>query len=261
MSISLILLFIGTTNVLAFDDFQIKDSDGNTVIIDYAMYLTDEEKNQLSYQIANISYQYDYDITIMILDHYLREGDLTRMVDHYENVDLTAKGVIFGLNIDPDTREFQFSIRNDNGEVISDKSIKRIESDVVSILKTNDYSLGIFKFVEMVEQAAKSYAVDNVTYSYPFRLSDIPIVIIIVPLLFGIVVVSIIMFGYLVPQMKTANIQTKAISYVNPNDLELTNRSDVFINQTVIRTKIQKSSSGGRRGAGGGSRRGGGGRF
>ncbi len=217
-------------------------------MIDAAQIMTQTQELLLFEKIEYIHKTYDFDVTLMTMNEVPDNIPLIEYFDWYTGLDYTRDGVVFGIDLNPDTRDYATSTRNLGINAFTEDALDLIDDDIAPLLTAEKYYEAYDLFLDHTIMFVDGYKNNN-----PYQNStDLIIVTVLAPLIIALVVSAIIMKFYLVPQMKTAVIKTDAERFVVDNSLILTNKTDTFTHKSTTRTKIQSSSGGG----GGGTRSG-----
>ena len=235
---------------------------GFNCIIDKPDLLTKEEEEKLFARMKEINQDFDFDITFYLIDEIISYEKMLDDLDWYNGVDVKRDGLIFGLNVDEYERAQATSTRGSGIPIVTEDALDLIVDKVVPILKDEDYYEALDTYLDCTIEFLEA-AEDGEYYKKPTSFSDILIFIIIIPLVIALLIALGIMHGILIPQMKTAVIQTEAKNFISKEGLNLTVNQDIYTHSTESRRYDPPSSnsSGGTRSGSGGSRGGGGGRF
>ncbi len=238
--------------------------DGFDPMLDAADVLTAAQEEQLFTKIDHINQNYNFDVTLMTMIGVPNEEYLLYYFDWYKGLDPTRNGVVFGIDLDPDRRDYATSTRNLGIDVFSEDALDLIDYNVAPLLTEGRYFDAYNLFLDSTILFLDSYN-EGKPYKIPIDTESLIIFVFAVPFVFAFAVGSIIMKRVFVAQMTTAVTAVHAERYMVANSLALTNATDVFTHTTETRTKIQSSSSssdgGSTRSGYGGSRGGRSGKF
>ena len=263
--ISIFVVFVvlfGTISMTAFASGDESATSYDT-LVDLTENLTSDEINKLNSRIQEIKDDYDFDVTLFLIDEIMTYEEMLYYFDWYEGVDVTRDGLIFAVNIDEYERAQATSTRGSGIPIVTEDALDLIVDKVVPILKDEDYYEAFDTYLDCTIEFLEA-AENGEYYKKPISFSDILIFIILIPLVIALLIALGIMHGILIPQMKTAVIQTEAKNFIGKEGLNLTVNEDIYTHSTESRRydpPSSSSSSGGTRSGSGGSRGGGGGRF
>lgn len=214
----------------------------NTYVIDEADLLNAYEYNQLQNKLKQISDELEADIVVLTVNgtdgKYIRDyAD-----DYYDYNDYREDGVI--LVVDMVAGEYWIST---SGSAIDDIRVSQLEDAFLSDLSDGEYYSAFCAYADACQDAMEGL---------PFAVK------LLICLGIGLVV-GLITVMVMKGKLKTVRSQSGADSYMRYGDMVISQRSDIFLYQTVTRrAKPQNNGGGGiHTGSSGRSHGGGGGRF
>ncbi len=229
-------------------------------MLDAAEVMTEAEEELLFEKIEYISKTYDFDVTLMTMNEVPGDVFLLDYFDWYTGLDYTRDGAVFGIDLNPENRDYATSTRNLGIPAFTADAFELIDEEVAPLLTAGKYFDAYDLFLDHTITFVEGYKEGN-PYEDP---TNFIIIVILAPFILAIFTSTLIVNFYLVPQMKTAVLETDAERFVVKDSLVVTSKSDVFTHKTKTSTKIESSSSGGSGGTRsgyGGSRGGGSGKF
>lgn len=260
----LILLFIFAPNVYA--DYE--SVDPSLKVYDFAERLTDSEEKALKYSIESFTNKYNLDLVMVVKNNYM--GTLkTYAEDFYDynnfGIGKTHDGIMVVLNYDSYGIDCYILTTGQGILMYDDARINTLKSSM-SAAKNEGTLATLSVFISAAESMAKSgIPASNKDY-YINSKGDIvrkktyPLGIPIVSLVVTVVVILI-----LLNKNKMIKQATLAREYLDKSSVNITNKSDVFINTHTSKVSINTSSGGSgsstSRGSSGTSHGGGGGRL
>ena len=222
-------------------------------IFDEAGLLTAQEEAKLQQRCIDIAMKTNVDITIVTTDE---TGGLTSKqyaeqyyVNHGFGYDSSPGNGIL-LLIDMDNRYAWITTSGTVKTYITDEKSVDITDSISSKLTKKDYYAACNKYL------------DKVAYALPGGMTEMDkfldhlFICLLIATGAGVAVVAVMMYN------AKARMTVGSNTYVNEQEFDVLEKSDVYINTTVVRHKIQTNSgSSGGGGGGGGGFGGGGSRF
>ena len=205
--------------------------DGYDPMIDAAELFTDDEETALFTRIDEIHELYDFDVTLITMNEVPNGDSLQYYFDWYEGLDPTRDGLVFGVSMDPDNREYWTSARQYGIEVLTEDAHHVLNRDVPPILTEGDYFEAFNLYLDYTEEFLES-AKKGKLYSEPMGMFVIIIFIIGLPLVLAYIIAWLIVKFVFISQMKTAVIKNEAKDFMRKDSLVLTVNSDVFSHET-----------------------------
>ena len=220
-------------------------------IIDNAGLLSAGEKADLEKRMEGIASTYNFNLIILTEKSIGGEDAIDYSWNYLDSKGLDGKtwdGCL--LLQSTGERDYAFTASGRGDKILNNTAYNKLENDVVSFLKRDDYAgaygvfISVWEEFLVLESRGRSYNFLRDAKTHMFFLIGAWAI----AFLTGFIVVF-----RLKAQMNTALPKTQADSYIMPGSLALTNQQDRFLYSTVTKTKRQSSSS-----SGGGSRSGGG---
>lgn len=222
-------------------------------VVDEAGLLTDSEEQSLESYIKEVieKHDFDYDIAVVTVNYTDGKSAEAYADDYYDynfyGYDSEGSGLL--LLVDMGGRNWHISTKGKGIRAFTDYGISQIGDEVAGYLSDGYYYNAFKKFADLAdsyidkyENSGKAYDVGNKPkdYGHMFLVS-----------LLGSMVVAVIVCICMAAQLKTAVKQTAARVYVKNGSMRVTNAHDIFLYNTVSKTKIETDSGG--HGGGGGS--------
>ncbi len=231
--------------------------DGFDPMIDAADLLTSAEEALLFSSIEYFKQTYDFDITFLTMNSVPNHKELLIYCNEYTLLDPKRDGVVFALNMDPDTRGYASSTRNLAEDAFSVAALDLIDEEIAPLLSGGEYYNAFAQYLQYTEEfiiAAKA----GEPYSYPLTWQSVLLFMVAPSMVMAFLMAQGIVNGILVRKMKTAISKTEATGYVVEGTLNLTAKEDTYLNTTETKTYSPRSSGKGSSGGGrsGGSSRG-----
>lgn len=215
-------------------------------VVDGAELLTDSEEQSLESYIKEVieKHDFDYDIAVVTVNYTDGKSAEAYADDYYDynyyGYDSEGSGLL--LLVDMGGRNWHISTKGKGIRAFTDYGISRIGDEVADHLSDGDYYNAFKKFagladsyIDKYENSGKAYDVGNKPkdYGHMFMIS-----------LLGSMVVAAIVCICMAAQLKTAVKQTAARVYVKNGSMRVTNARDIFLYNTVSKTKIETDSGG-----------------
>ena len=226
-------------------------------VLDSAILFSDDDINILNNRIDEIESNYDYTITMLTMNS-LPNG-YYELVDFCEDfiINTQKKGVVFAINMDPHNRGYA-TAAGDNGAISSaiftSNALDAIDENIKPLLSNGQYIEAYDGFLDYTIKFIEAYE-NGIEYKAPAKTSEILIWVIVGPIVIALIIAFAVMYGVLVPQMKTAVIQTQARNFMVKDSFDLNTQIDDYLYNRVTKSpKPKPSSRSGGGGRSGGSR-------
>ena len=208
-------------------------------VSDLAGVLNASEEADLQAMAQEVYDSAKFDIILHTTNDSQRKGPMDYSFDFYHafrDPVLYPDGAMFSILFD--TRDFYEAARGTGIELLTYREANDLENLVGDTLTDGNYYQAMRDYVR--------YARRIVIPPTPFERSVelLPFVLI------GGLVVGLVYAFILKGKLNIAKFESGAAAYVLPNSLNLTQSDDIFLYQTVTRTKIQTSSGSGSGGGG-----------
>lgn len=215
-------------------------------VVDDADILTDGEEQELEALAAEISGRYDCDICILTVWDYrdYGSGNVRSTAEQYFSAQGLGQGsdkngvlLLLGMA----ERDYALIAHgNLANTAFTDYGKEVLSEEFLDDFRYDDWYDGFYDYLEcsneFLDAAERGEPVDINTVKGKGAIW----VVFLVPL-----AVAGIACGIMAATMKTARKQTHANSYIPDGGVQITGRSDRFINRTVVRQKIENNSSSG----------------
>lgn len=243
--VGIIAVFSLSTQVFA----KVNDS-SNPRVIDGEDLITENEEDELSKKIQQLTDKYDIDIAIVT--NYTLEGYSPR--NYAEMLYKTGKygvgkkddGLL--LLISMEERDWYIFTNGEGHKVIADKEIDKLGSTFTSYLTSGEYYTAFNKFLDSVEKE--------------FKKDKVLGIVIPIGIGFGVSLIAALITVFVFKsQLKSVKFEYAAQAYEVDGSFKLTRSNDIFLYRTVTKTKKPDTSSSGSSGGGSSSSGGGGGKF
>ena len=222
-------------------------------VVDEADLLSDSEERSLEKHILEIIEKHDrkYDIAVVTVNSTDGKSAEAYADDYYDynyyGYDSEDSGLL--LLVDMGGRNWHISTKGKGIRAFTDYGISQIGDKVASYLSDGDYYDAFKKFadqadsyIEKYESSGKAYDVGNKPKDYGQMLGTS---------FLGGLTIAIIVCLCMMGQLKTAVKQTAARVYVKNGSMRVNHSRDIFLYNTVSKTKIETDS--GSSGGGGSS--------
>jgi uncharacterized membrane protein YgcG len=235
----------------------------NAQIVDLADLLGDAEETRLTMMIDEIKAAYDFNIfiyTVKSLEGHAPKDVSQEIVDMIE----ATQEIIGSMGLGEGTwngclllqstgdREYDFTAAGRGGKILNTAAFDKLEKDVVSYLRRDDYTGAYEAFIRDWEYFL---VLESQGKSYNFLRDDLTHGICLLAAWVIALVIGLIAVHSMKAKMNTALPKTQADAYIIPGSLALTKQNDKFLYSTTTKTaRKSASSSGGRGGSGGGGR-------
>ncbi|MCR5576367.1 MAG: TPM domain-containing protein [Oscillospiraceae bacterium] len=225
---------------------------------DYTGILSAETRDALNTKAAQVSQQYGCGVYVVVVDDYKgyvnggMENFSEAIYKTYELGEGEGKNGIL-LSLSMNDRDFDLCAYGDFGNyAFTDYGKGQLENTFLDNFRADDWAGGFADYIDncgvLLARAKNGDPLDTwIPDPAPRGITPGEAMIIIaVPCLLAGAVVS----GFK-RQMKTAVKQTRAENYISHSGLQLSDRSDQFINRSVTRHPVPKATSSGPRPSGG----------
>ncbi|MDE6764143.1 MAG: TPM domain-containing protein [Oscillospiraceae bacterium] len=222
-------------------------------VVDKADLLTDSDEKFLELYINEMieKHNFGYDIVVVTVNSTDGSSAEAYADDYYDynNYGYDSEGSGLLLLVDMGGRNWHISTKGKGILAFTDYGISQIGDEVAGYLSDGHYYDAFEKFADLAdsyigryESSGKAYDVGNEPKDYGriFMVS-----------LAGGMIVAVIVCLCMTSQLKTAVKQTAARVYVKNGSMRVTTARDIFLYNTVSKTKIETDSGG--HGGGGGS--------
>ncbi len=241
--------------------------DGFDPIVDSADLLTDSEEEALFERIEGIYEDYDYNVTFLTMDEVPSGDELSYYCNWYTDLDPEQNGAVYGINMEPSTRGFANSTRQEAQLIFNSDALYRLDSDMLSYLQAEEFYDAFNLYLDYTIEYIEIYESGEV-YKLPKPMTALALYVVAIPLLIAYFIgCGILKVGFM-SKMNTAVLQEKADTFMVEDSIRLRESTDTYTHTTESRVydPPKKSSSGGGGSGGsssgyGGSRGGSSGRF
>lgn len=200
-------------------------------VSDLANVLSAAEAADLQAQAQQVYDKAKFDIILHTTNNSQNKGPMNYSFDYYHafrDPEIYPDGALFSILFD--TRDFYEAARGTGIPLLTYREANDLQNVVGDKLKSGDYYGAMRDYIRYVRRI--------VLPPTPFeRAVELLPFILIAGLVVGLIYALI-----LKSKLKIAKFQSGAGVYVLPDSLKLTQSEDIFLYQTVTRTKIQTSS-------------------
>lgn len=224
-------------------------------IVDWADLLSDDEEQELSDMLDEISERQQLDVLIVTLESLEGEDIVAYADDFYDYNDYGLgegkDGIIFLLSMEE--RDWCISTSGYGVTAFTDAGQEYMTDQFVPYLSDGDYAEAFRIFAKQCDdyitqaRAGAPYDVDNIP-TEPFS----PLGALIIALGLGFVI-SLIVTGFMRLGMHSVYSASAADSYMKKDSLRLTKQRDLFLYRNVTRTEKPKETDNSTSGSTGGS--------
>ncbi len=215
-------------------------------VVDEIGLLDADELSALEGKIEDISYEYDFDITLIITED--TEGySLEDYAEGHYGLDLERDGVVFAHDISG--RDYMSIGRGYGASVISDAALDKIDSDIVPYLQDGDYYGAYNTYLDLTAVFLQS-AYEGTPYEGETGGIGGLIIAMVIGLVGGFII-ALVVTGGMKAKMNTARKKREATSYVRQGSFNLMQSNDRFLFENTTRTAKEKKSSGSNNSRGG----------
>ncbi|NLX82953.1 MAG: TPM domain-containing protein [Clostridiales bacterium] len=208
---------------------------------DKARVLSNDEVRKLEAQAAELYERTQFDVILHTTRNSQGKEPEDYAYDYYHAFRDPSRypdGAAFAIMFD--TRDYYEAARGKGKSLLTYRENYDLRDVVKNKLSDGDYYGAFSDYLRYVKRLLVPLApIEQVTQYLPFVLG----ISLVIGLIYAFVLKS---------NMKIAKYQYNADRYIVPNSLNLTRHQDLYLYQTVTRTKIESSSSGGSSGKGGG---------
>lgn len=223
-------------------------------VVDNADLLSDSEEQSLEKYILDIIEKYDrkYDIAVVTVNSTDGKSAEAYADDYYDynfyGYDSEDSGLL--LLVDMGGRNWHISTKGKGIRAFTDYGIAQIGDRVATRLSDGRYDDAFEEFADQADYYIGRYESKGTAYDVGDTPKDYGKIFIVS--LTGGIVVALIVCLCMVGQLKTAVKQTAARIYVKNGSMRVNHSRDIFLYNTVSKTKIE-TDSGSSGGGGGGS--------
>ena len=219
-------------------------------VVDNASLLTDEEVLKLEAKSIEIKQKYNFDTIILTVDDIGNNMPRQYSSDFFHNNNYHEDAIIFLISMGE--RDWDISLFGNGRSVFTDEyGLDYIVEKVIPHLSDGDYNKSFSNFLYYADDFLLE-AESNTPYSLESKIIPKNKIMIIVAIVALVIAISVIVF--MAHGMSTKKSKNFAHEYVKRESINMTERTDMFLYRTVIKTaRPKRSSSSG----GGGSRSGG----
>lgn len=229
-----VMLLVLATQVFAATQYVVDDAD----------ILSDSEKRELEALASEVSERYNCDICILTVWDYrdYSSSGVRSAAERYFTTNALGRGsdkngVLLLLSM----AERDYALIAHGGlanAAFTDYGKEVLSEEFLDDFRYDDWYDGFYDYLDgcewLLDEAERGEPVDVSGGSGAIWL------VLLVPLVVADVACSV-----MVATMKTARKQTQAHAYIPDGGVQITGRSDRFINRTVVRQKIESNSSSG----------------
>ncbi len=244
-SLMMLLLAIGVFVPVAADGAE-------EVVSDQAILFTGNEKKELQTQAKKLEEKTGWEIFIVTTDEYYGKSTM-ELADDYFDERTGEEDSGFVIYIDMDVRELYFSTAGDCLNYYNDERVESILDEGYYYVSDGEYAECVEAMLEEAEHYYKKGIPDNQriydtetgTYSAPYRrltLGEVATSLVAGSVIAAVIILSVI-------GKYRWEISNYHYDYQKYGKLDLKVQTDQFVNQTVSRRRIPRSTS-----SGGGSR-------
>ena len=211
-------------------------------LVDEAGLLTDEEFQQLSAQLNEVSQRWSMDVVIVTVNTLEGKTATAYADDYFDYNGYSADGIL--LLISMEDRDWAISTSGSGISTFTDAGQQYIMDDVLADLSLDYFYDAFSTFVSLCDdfclQASTGTPYDNGNMpkeAYPF------FAYLLVAVAIGFIV-ALIATGVMKGKLKSVRPQTAANNYLKQNSLQVTEARDIFLYHTVTRTAKPKQTTG-----------------
>lgn len=209
---------------------------------DQASLLTQEQRDSLQQQASELFEKTGFDVIIHTTRNSQGKTSKDYSFDFYyvfRDANTYPDGSAFCIMMD--TRDYYEAARGTGIPLLTHRENNNLAGVVQNKLSDGNYYGAFSNYIRYVRRLLLPLTPME-------RVIEWAPIILLIGLLAGIIYAV-----YLRSKLKIAKFKSGADLYVVPNSLQLTDSQDIYLYQTVTRTKIQESSGGSGGGRGGGS--------
>lgn len=206
---------------------------------DQARVLSIEEVRRLEAQAAELYELTQFDVILHTTNNSQGKSPMDYSFDYYHGFRDAAKypdGAALAIMFD--TRDYYEAARGKGIELLTHRESYDLRDVVQSKLSNGDYYGAFANYLRYVKRLL-------------VPLTPMEQVVRFLPYVLGIALVIGLVYAFILKSnMKIATFKYNADQYIVPNSLRLTRQQDLYLYQTVTRTKIESGSSSGGKGGG-----------
>lgn len=239
----LVLCLCTAVPVFAADGF----ADEYYRVNDLADLLTDSEESALLQKLDEISLRQKMDVTVVTvndLDGYDSASEYVDVVYEYCNYGYGVERDGLLLLISMEDRDWAISTCGYGITAFTDAGIEYIGNQIKSDLSDGNYAAAFDTYANLCDEF-----IAQARNGSPFDKGNLPrepLSIIWIPISIAIgVVLALIIVGSMKGKLKTVRTQAAANSYLKKGSLVITENSDLFLYNTVTRSKKEKDNNSG----------------
>jgi uncharacterized protein len=212
-------------------------------VSDLANVLSDSEETRLQRQAAELYSLTGFDVVIHTTNDSQGKTPFEYSMDYYQSFRdpaLTPDGALLAVMFD--TRKYHEAARGEGISLLTHRESHDLANVVKNKLSNDKYYNAFNSYIRYV----KRLLIPPTPFERAVEL--LPFIVI------AGLVIGLFYALYLKSKLKIAKYRYDAHQYVTPNSLNLTASQDIYLYQTVTRTKIESKSSSGGGGSSSGSR-------
>ncbi len=219
-------------------------------VVDGADILTDKQEDDLETYIKNIIKKHSSKYDIAVVTTYGTNGQsIEAFTDDYYDYNgygygSDSSGIM--IAIDMAERRYHMSTCGQGITVFTDRGLENIEDSILSYLSSGDYYTAFYNFAKRSDDLIDYYESEGYAYDLNIRPRHYGLYFCI-SLAIGLIVAMTVCMS-MKAQLKSVNMQTQAASYIRQGSFRITGEKDMFLYNTVTKTRVSSSSgsSGGR---------------
>lgn len=207
-------------------------------VTDMAQVFTADQVAELNRITSDIYAKYQFDLIIVTTQD--SQGKSAKMFaadfyDSFHDYKSYPNGAVFAFCFD--LKEYYEASRGIGMTLLSERGSEDLDELVSPYFQQKDYFGGLKAYANTVNHLLSQPAQTKTEKAFKTVRNYLPII--------GIISVIIAFAGVsvLIAKLKTAKLQNEAALYIDENSFDLQNSSDIFLYQTMTRTKIETNSS------------------
>ncbi len=177
--------------------------------------------------------EFNFDSVILTSDEVQTKPAHLYAADYFEefrDLDRYPDGVLFYINVNPAMRDYNEVAHGRGMTLLGDRSVEELETVVLPFLSAGDFYGAASAYLRYLE--------DRLTPTPPMEVA-----VRILPWLAGVgFLIGLISVTVMKGRLKTAKPQTGASRYMLRDSLRLTDSKDIYLYETVTRTKVESDS-------------------
>lgn len=247
-----IFSFIFTLNLClgvfaTISTIAVPEVDASELLYDYADLLDNYEEEELRADLQELKILHKMSVVVVTLDDEGIVSSAEFADNFFDYNDFGDDGLVLLVNMG--TREIWISTAGKAIMYFPDDTINDLTNDIAENLGDEKYAQAVEVFIEVTDKILrKSPQVNDIQMNdAPQQIQDEPIssfeaaFILAIPagLIFGAIVTIIALLTH----NSLPNVTKTTASYVTDGKVHLTKNSDVFLNSSVTKTKIESNSS------------------